>query len=103
EKIRAWNKTNKEGFRNSMRNLKADLAELDLVIDKGEGDDDVVNKRTNVVRLLRDLEKLQSSEAAQKAKIKWAIEEDEKSKYYHGILNKKRSQLAIHGILVDGN
>ncbi|GJR86888.1 RNA-directed DNA polymerase, eukaryota, reverse transcriptase zinc-binding domain protein [Tanacetum coccineum] len=45
EKIRVWNKTNKECFRNSMRNLKADLAELDLVIDKGEGDDDVVNKR----------------------------------------------------------
>ncbi|GKD81906.1 hypothetical protein Tco_1348745, partial [Tanacetum coccineum] len=27
---------------------------------------------------------------------------DENSKYYHGILNKKRSQLAIRGILVDG-
>ncbi|GKB42380.1 RNA-directed DNA polymerase, eukaryota, reverse transcriptase zinc-binding domain protein [Tanacetum coccineum] len=51
----------------------ADLAELDLVIDKGEGDDDV------------------------------AIEGDENSKYYHAILNKKRSQLAIRGILVDGN
>ncbi|GJT40520.1 RNA-directed DNA polymerase, eukaryota, reverse transcriptase zinc-binding domain protein [Tanacetum coccineum] len=59
EKTCVWNKINKEGFRNNMRNLKADLAELDLVIDKGE-------------------------EAAQKAKIKWAIEEDEKSKYYHG-------------------
>ncbi|GJY97333.1 hypothetical protein Tco_0514243 [Tanacetum coccineum] len=103
EKIRVWNKTNKDGFRNSMRNLKDDLAELDLVIDKGEGDDDVVNKRTNVVRSLRYLKKLRSSEAAQKEKIKWAIEGDENSKYYHGILNKKRSQLAIRGILVDGN
>ncbi|GJU68981.1 RNA-directed DNA polymerase, eukaryota [Tanacetum coccineum] len=35
-------------------------------------------------------------EVAQKAKIKWAIEGDE------NILNKKRSQLAIRGILVDG-
>ncbi|GKE61177.1 RNA-directed DNA polymerase, eukaryota, reverse transcriptase zinc-binding domain protein [Tanacetum coccineum] len=34
EKIHVWNKTNKEGFRNSMRNLKD---ELDLVINKGEG------------------------------------------------------------------
>ncbi|GJV62644.1 RNA-directed DNA polymerase, eukaryota [Tanacetum coccineum] len=81
----------------------AELAELDLVIDKGERDDDVVNKRTNVVRSLQELEKLQSLEAAQKAKIKWAIEGYENSKYYHGILNKKRSQLAIQGILVDGN
>ncbi|GJS77657.1 RNA-directed DNA polymerase, eukaryota [Tanacetum coccineum] len=63
----------------------------------------IFNKRTNVVRSLQELEKFQSLETAQKAKIKWAIEGDENSKYYHGILNKKRSQLAIRGILVDGN
>ncbi|GJT97900.1 RNA-directed DNA polymerase, eukaryota [Tanacetum coccineum] len=70
EKIRVWNKNKKECPNNSKRNLKA---ELDSVIDKGKGDDDV------------------------------AIEGVENSKYYHGILNKKRSQLAIRGILVDGN
>ncbi|GKF78852.1 hypothetical protein Tco_0234420, partial [Tanacetum coccineum] len=86
-----------------MRKLKADLAKLDVVRDKGEGDEYVVNKRTNVVRSLRELEKLQSVKVAQKAKIKWVIEGDENSKYYHGILNKKRSQLAIRGILIDGN
>ncbi|GJS33899.1 hypothetical protein Tco_0532281 [Tanacetum coccineum] len=40
-------------------------------------------------------------EVTQKTKIKWEIEGDENSKYFHGILNKKRSQLAIRGILVD--
>ncbi|GJW76118.1 hypothetical protein Tco_0137800 [Tanacetum coccineum] len=34
---------------------------------------------------------------------KWAIEgTTENSKYYHGVLNKKRNQLAIRGILVEG-
>nr|GEZ72628.1 RNA-directed DNA polymerase, eukaryota, reverse transcriptase zinc-binding domain protein [Tanacetum cinerariifolium] len=36
------------------------------------------------------------------AKIKWAIEGDENKKYYHRILNKKRNQLAIRGVLKDG-
>ncbi|GJS72199.1 RNA-directed DNA polymerase, eukaryota [Tanacetum coccineum] len=85
------------------RTLKSDLADLDLIIDKGCGDVEIVNKRANVVRSLQELENLQSLEAAQKSKIKLAIEVDENSKYYHGILNKKRSQLAIRGILVDGN
>nr|GEU65640.1 RNA-directed DNA polymerase, eukaryota [Tanacetum cinerariifolium] len=40
---------------------------------------------------------------AQKAKIRWSIEGDENSKYFHGIINKKRSQLAICGVLVDGD
>ncbi|GJS57898.1 RNA-directed DNA polymerase, eukaryota [Tanacetum coccineum] len=71
------------------------------VVTKGCGDVEIVNKRANVVRSLQELENLQSLEAAQKSKIKWAIEGDENSKYYHGILNKKRSQLAIRGILVN--
>ncbi|GJS19991.1 RNA-directed DNA polymerase, eukaryota [Tanacetum coccineum] len=40
---------------------------------------------------------------AQKAKIWWAIEGDGNSKFFHGIINKKRSQLAIHGVLADGD
>ncbi|GJX34952.1 RNA-directed DNA polymerase, eukaryota [Tanacetum coccineum] len=35
--------------------------------------------------------------------VRWSIEGDENSKYFHGILNKKRSQLAIRGVLVDGD
>ncbi|GJX40529.1 RNA-directed DNA polymerase, eukaryota [Tanacetum coccineum] len=101
EKIRLWNKGNTMSSINRKRTLKSDLADLDLIIDKGCGDVEIVNKRANVVRSLQELENLQSLEAAQKSKIKWAIEGDENSKYYHGILNKKRSQLAIRGILVD--
>ncbi|GJW77793.1 hypothetical protein Tco_0139475, partial [Tanacetum coccineum] len=47
-----------------------------------DGDDDIVNKRTNVVRILQDLEKLHFLEMAQKTKIKWAIEGDENSKEF---------------------
>nr|GFB58873.1 RNA-directed DNA polymerase, eukaryota [Tanacetum cinerariifolium] len=39
---------------------------------------------------------------AQKAKIRWSIEGDENSKYFYGIINKKRSQLEIRGFLVEG-
>ncbi|GKC74670.1 RNA-directed DNA polymerase, eukaryota [Tanacetum coccineum] len=41
-------------------------------------------------------------EIAQKAKIKWSIKGNENSKYFLGILNKKRNQTAIRGILVEG-
>nr|GFA15344.1 RNA-directed DNA polymerase, eukaryota [Tanacetum cinerariifolium] len=37
----------------------------------------------------------------QKAKIRWAIEGDENSKYFHAIINKKSASLSIKGILVD--
>nr|GEY25073.1 RNA-directed DNA polymerase, eukaryota [Tanacetum cinerariifolium] len=38
-----------------------------------------------------------------KAKIQWAIEGDENSNFFHGILNKKRATLSIRGVMVDGD
>nr|GEY21532.1 RNA-directed DNA polymerase, eukaryota [Tanacetum cinerariifolium] len=102
EKIRTWNKLNKEKSHKSKRSLLAELADCDAIIDKGERENNVVNRRTEVVKLLQEVEKKNSLETAQNAKIKWAIEGDKNSKYYHGVINKKRNQLSIRGILVEG-
>nr|GEV96982.1 hypothetical protein [Tanacetum cinerariifolium] len=61
-----------------------------------------ISERWEVVRYIQEVEKVDAMEVAQKAKIKWSIEGDENSKYYHGVLNKKRGRLTIRGILVDG-
>nr|GEW87880.1 nucleotide-binding alpha-beta plait domain-containing protein [Tanacetum cinerariifolium] len=58
-----------------------------------------VKRRQEVVSLLQEVEKVDSIEVAQKVKIKWAIEGDENSKYYHGVLNKNRVRLDIRGPL----
>nr|GEU81652.1 nucleotide-binding alpha-beta plait domain-containing protein [Tanacetum cinerariifolium] len=73
EKIRMWNKLNKEKLHKSKRSLLAELADCNAIIDKGEGKNNVVNRRTEVVKLLQEVEKKNSLEAARKAKIKWAI------------------------------
>ncbi|GKF54788.1 RNA-directed DNA polymerase, eukaryota, reverse transcriptase zinc-binding domain protein [Tanacetum coccineum] len=41
-------------------------------------------------------------ESLELAKIKWSIEGDENLKKFHGIINKQRNNLAIRGIIVDG-
>ncbi|GJS32797.1 RNA-directed DNA polymerase, eukaryota [Tanacetum coccineum] len=51
---------------------------------------------------IREVNNIQASEIAQKAKIKWAIEGDENVKFFHGMLNKKRNQSNIRGIMVNG-
>nr|GFA30566.1 RNA-directed DNA polymerase, eukaryota [Tanacetum cinerariifolium] len=45
---------------------------------------------------------IQALKIAQKAKIKWAVEGDENVKFFHGMLNKKRSQSNIRGVMVNG-
>ncbi|GKE96421.1 RNA-directed DNA polymerase, eukaryota [Tanacetum coccineum] len=53
--------------------------------------------------MLRFKKKLQDArDNLQKAKVKWAVEGDENTKYFHGIINKKRANLSIRGVMVDG-
>nr|GEU31042.1 uncharacterized mitochondrial protein AtMg00810-like [Tanacetum cinerariifolium] len=101
-KIQERNKGKKKNASNRKLSIKEELAGLDEIIDKCEGIPEVVKKRLDVFNSLKELENLQSLEMTQKAKVKWAIEGDENSKFYHGILNKKRNQLNIRGILIDG-
>nr|GFB47315.1 RNA-directed DNA polymerase, eukaryota [Tanacetum cinerariifolium] len=42
-------------------------------------------------------------EVTQKTKIRWAIEGDENSSFFHGMLNKKWRTLNVRGVLVDGS
>ncbi|GJR02160.1 RNA-directed DNA polymerase, eukaryota [Tanacetum coccineum] len=73
EKIRVWIKVKKDSSSNYRKSLKADLVEIDILLDKGEGNPDILNKRTLVSKALQDINKLESMEMAQKAKIKWAM------------------------------
>ncbi|GKB29047.1 hypothetical protein Tco_0868448 [Tanacetum coccineum] len=45
---------------------------------------------------------MEAKDRIQKSKVKWAVEGDENSKFFHGIINKRRSQLAIREVFVDG-
>ncbi|GJU00258.1 hypothetical protein Tco_1110596 [Tanacetum coccineum] len=53
-----------------------------------------------LLKELNDINSIDSLEAAQKSKVRWAIEGDENTKFFHGILNSKRFQLAIRGPLL---
>nr|GEZ97595.1 putative RNA-directed DNA polymerase, eukaryota, reverse transcriptase zinc-binding domain protein [Tanacetum cinerariifolium] len=78
------------------------LVEIDLEIDNGNVTDDLLLKRLEVSNKLFEEKSLDTKDAAKKAKVRWAIEGDENSKFFHGIINKRRSQLAIRGVFVNG-
>ncbi|GJU80207.1 RNA-directed DNA polymerase, eukaryota [Tanacetum coccineum] len=75
----------------------------DLVVDYGPTPFRVFHSWTSLIKDLQDIKARHALDMAQKAKIRWAIEGDENSTYFHGIINKKRSQLVIRGVLVDGD
>nr|GEV25731.1 RNA-directed DNA polymerase, eukaryota, reverse transcriptase zinc-binding domain protein [Tanacetum cinerariifolium] len=68
-KIREWNKKNMLSAKNVKVKYKDELEALEAIIDKGDGNVEVVNKRMEVVNTLRKIDKICSSEMAQKAKV----------------------------------
>nr|GEV84137.1 RNA-directed DNA polymerase, eukaryota [Tanacetum cinerariifolium] len=92
----SWRNSPSEGP-NAMKILM-----VDLIIDSGQGNDDDLRSRMDIMLKLQHYEDLESIEVAQKAKIRWAVEGDKNSKFFHGTLNKKRNILGIRGVLVDG-
>ncbi|GJZ68542.1 RNA-directed DNA polymerase, eukaryota, partial [Tanacetum coccineum] len=85
------------------RNFQNRLIILDKSLDQGRCTDDLIQERSYLLKDLQAINKANSLDLAQKAKIRWAVEGDENSKFFHEIINKKRSQLAIRGVLVDGD
>ncbi|GJT33115.1 RNA-directed DNA polymerase, eukaryota [Tanacetum coccineum] len=81
-KIREWNVTRRLADNLMQFKLIKDLENLDAAVDRGEGKDEI--------------------SCIPKSKSGWAVEGDENSKFFHGMLNKKRSLLNVRGVLVDG-
>nr|GEV43027.1 RNA-directed DNA polymerase, eukaryota, reverse transcriptase zinc-binding domain protein [Tanacetum cinerariifolium] len=79
-----------------------DFKVVEGIIDDGKGNEEIVLKRAEIVKNLHHIDKLYSLEMAQKAKVKWAIEGDENSSFFHDTLSKKRNVLSVRGIMVDG-
>nr|GEU40944.1 RNA-directed DNA polymerase, eukaryota [Tanacetum cinerariifolium] len=80
-----------------------DLVDIDKNLDNGVASDEMLANRMELTRKLHDLKQWDLKDVVQKVKVKWAIEGDENSKFFHDIINKRRSQLAIRGVFVSGD
>ncbi|GJV93362.1 RNA-directed DNA polymerase, eukaryota [Tanacetum coccineum] len=101
-KIREWNASFKNGTKKDKDQCIRDLVIIDDIIDSGNGGEEDVLRRAEIVNKMQMIDGLLAKELAQKTKIKWAIEGDENSKFFHGMLNKKRSSSGVRGVMVDG-
>ncbi|GJR43314.1 RNA-directed DNA polymerase, eukaryota [Tanacetum coccineum] len=62
----------------------------------------ILLSRMDLMKQMHDIKSSDARDFLQKAKIQWAIEGDENSKFFYGIINRKRANLSIRGVMVDG-
>nr|GEY23276.1 hypothetical protein [Tanacetum cinerariifolium] len=101
--IREWVALKKADLYNLKKHYQEQISFIDVKVDQGCASEDDLHIRNNAFFALGDLNRMDSLDLAQKAKIKWAIEGDENTQFFHGSFKAKRRFLAIRGILKDGD
>ncbi|GJY42770.1 RNA-directed DNA polymerase, eukaryota [Tanacetum coccineum] len=101
--IRAWRKGELTKNEHLIDSLKQKINVLEEKAENGSLDDQDMADRLSHLKTLEDLEHLKNLDLKQKAKVNWAIEGDENSKFFHGIINNKFSRSRINGISIHGS
>ncbi|GJT53495.1 RNA-directed DNA polymerase, eukaryota [Tanacetum coccineum] len=102
KEIRIWVANYKRQQSGRTNDLKKKLSDIDKLLDRGEANEDILLSRLELSKQLHEISSSVSHDFIQKAKIRWAIEGDENSKFFHGVINRKRANLSVKGVLVDG-
>nr|GFB01708.1 RNA-directed DNA polymerase, eukaryota, reverse transcriptase zinc-binding domain protein [Tanacetum cinerariifolium] len=92
----------KEVKTSRMNLLLADMRNLDQKIDEGLASDEDKSSHISKFQELDYFEKMNSLDLMQKARVKWEVEGDENSKFFHGLINSRRKSQSIQGIMHEG-
>ncbi|KAI3728415.1 hypothetical protein L6452_17051 [Arctium lappa] len=85
-----------------MDRLKQKIVAIDIMAEALDLDEDMIRERVELQAKVGELEAVKISDLKRKAKVKWALEGDENSIFFHGIINKKSTSSRIHGLKING-
>ncbi|GJX53401.1 hypothetical protein Tco_0281770 [Tanacetum coccineum] len=73
---------------------------IEKMIDEGSAMPSDNDHRLILLQEIEKIDKFASMDLIQNARVKWDIEGDENSKFFHGFINQKRRNQMINGIMV---
>nr|GEV64540.1 RNA-directed DNA polymerase, eukaryota, reverse transcriptase zinc-binding domain protein [Tanacetum cinerariifolium] len=100
--LKVWFSHTKEDELSRRKSIVVELRSLEQKIEDDHATDEEKVIRTNRLKELDDLEKIESIDLAQKARVEWEVDGDENSKFFHCLINSKRKSQTIHGIMHEG-
>ncbi|KAJ9549508.1 hypothetical protein OSB04_022051 [Centaurea solstitialis] len=101
--IKSWKANQLHDNGNSAVDLRKNLNNLESLAESSALSDSDKELRLELIQKIFDIEKKNLLDIKQKARINWAINGDENSKYFHSSLKYKQRKNHIHGLSLDGD
>ncbi|GKB05355.1 putative RNA-directed DNA polymerase, eukaryota, reverse transcriptase zinc-binding domain protein, partial [Tanacetum coccineum] len=101
--IKNWNHQAKCNDMSRKHEVMRKLKDIEEKIDSNTALDSEKEGRMKLLKERDDIQHLEDMDSMQKARVKWDVEGDKNSKFFHGILKQKMSHQTVQGIMIDGN
>ncbi|KAJ0923638.1 putative RNA-directed DNA polymerase [Helianthus annuus] len=101
--VKEWNKKTKKEENASLSTSAEVIKKLDLLCeirDLSEVEKSEYMEHKNIINLINDG---RVNELQQKSRVRWAIEGDENSAFFHGYINSRISRSRLNGLFINGD
>ncbi|KAJ9564749.1 hypothetical protein OSB04_000715 [Centaurea solstitialis] len=91
-----------QGRIKDISDLKDKLSSIDEFAERNGLSDVARCERGATFEKIKELETLEHEDLRQKSKVRWVLEGDENSRFFHGIIKGRKRQNHMHGLLANG-
>ncbi|GJW73545.1 putative RNA-directed DNA polymerase [Tanacetum coccineum] len=102
KRLKQWRLNSLAKEKTTLKSLHDTIQAIDLKAESSPLSTLDINLRSKTVKDLSEYDLMTHKDLRQKAKSKWALEGDENSRFFHGVLNSNRNRSRINGLNVQG-
>ncbi|MFS7913005.1 putative RNA-directed DNA polymerase [Helianthus anomalus] len=102
-RIKVWRNEmiKKEGEKESL--ARSEIEELEVILEERELDEEEEWVLSENAKLIKEIEINKTKDLRQRSRVKWAIDGDENSSFFHSMINCRKAKNTIHGLSIDGS
>lgn len=100
--IRKWRSSDHPKEVLELQKLKTDLQKFDQEAEQKTLSSNDLSRRRFCMQRIGELEKMAALDIKQKARVKWLVDGDENTRFFHGFVNNKIQKNRIYGLNING-
>ncbi|XP_023767976.1 uncharacterized protein LOC111916545 [Lactuca sativa] len=101
--IKKWRAKDHPKETEELLKLKSRVQELDIAAENNSLSVLELQERRLGVQRIIELEKLAVLDLKEMARIRWTVDGDEDTRFFHGYVNNKKNKNHIHGLIINGS